>query len=60
MIGTLYHAEKAKDNDLQFWASFNFAVIYSQVRRLKDSHEYAEKALDIAMTLKTAKRNSKR
>jgi tetratricopeptide (TPR) repeat protein len=48
----LYHAEKAKDYETQLWATYNFAVIYSQVRRLKESVEYAEKALALTVRLK--------
>ena len=53
MIATLYHAEKSNNLNLQFWALFNFGVIYYHLRRLKESQEYLEKALQIAYKLKS-------
>jgi tetratricopeptide (TPR) repeat protein len=56
LIATLYHAEKAKDTERQFWALYLFALVYQRVGRLRESKDYAEKALLIAHELKDDKK----
>jgi len=52
LIASLYHARKSLNKETEFWALQEFASIYRTVNRFRESKEYAQKALQMAIQLK--------